>query len=115
MRDSLKIGDKIITIGGIRGEIVKTREDVLTIQVGSDKVKFEVMRWAISKVEESGAEAKGGKPAAKEKEEELEKQTKKPKRLTPKSDGEDAKASEDGEAAADADSDEAGDTEAKKE
>jgi preprotein translocase YajC subunit len=53
MRNSVKAGDEVITIGGIRGKIVKAREkeDVLTIQVGADKVKFDVMRWAISKVE----------------------------------------------------------------
>jgi preprotein translocase subunit YajC len=50
MRRSIKVGDEVITIGGICGKIVKTKEEVLTIQVGADKTKFEVMRWAISKV-----------------------------------------------------------------
>ncbi|MGI6256512.1 MAG: preprotein translocase subunit YajC [Anaerovoracaceae bacterium] len=50
MRANLKVGDEIITIGGICGKIVKTKEESLVIQVGADKVKFEVMRWAISKV-----------------------------------------------------------------
>lgn len=50
MRNSVKVGDEVITIGGICGKIVKTKEEVLTIQVGADKTKFEVMRWAISKV-----------------------------------------------------------------
>ena len=53
MRNRLMVGDEIITIGGIRGKIVKTREDSLVIQVGADKVKFEIMRWGISKVVES--------------------------------------------------------------
>lgn len=51
MRNAVKVGDEVVTIGGIRGKIVKTKDDVLTIQVGSDKSKFEIMRWAISKVE----------------------------------------------------------------
>ena len=82
MRDSLKLGDKVITIGGLRGEIVKVRDDVLTIQVGADKVKFEIMRWAISKVDESGP-AKGGTKASKA-EEETPAPVKKPKKLAPK-------------------------------
>lgn len=50
MRNNLSIGDEIITIGGICGRIVKIKEETLTIEVGTDKTKFEVMRWAISKV-----------------------------------------------------------------
>lgn len=50
MRSNLKVGDEIITIGGICGKIVKTKEESLVIQVGAERVKFEVMRWAISKV-----------------------------------------------------------------
>ncbi|MDR2088505.1 MAG: preprotein translocase subunit YajC, partial [Clostridiales Family XIII bacterium] len=53
---------EVITIGGICGKIVKAKdkEDVLTIQVGADKTKFEIMRWAISKVV---SEAPAQKPA----------------------------------------------------
>jgi preprotein translocase subunit YajC len=50
MRNSLQVGDEIITIGGLCGKIVKLKDESLIIQVGADKVKFEVMRWAISKV-----------------------------------------------------------------
>lgn len=50
MRNSLSIGDDIITIGGICGKIVKIKEEKITIEVGTDKTKFEIMRWAISKV-----------------------------------------------------------------
>lgn len=50
MRSNIKAGDEIITIGGICGKVVKTKDDTLVIQVGADKVKFEVMRWSISKV-----------------------------------------------------------------
>jgi len=50
MRNSLQVGDEIITIGGLCGKIVKLKDESLIIQVGADKVKFEVMRWSISKV-----------------------------------------------------------------
>ena len=50
MRKSLQVGDEIITIGGICGKIVKTKEESFIIQVGADKVKIEMMRWAVSSV-----------------------------------------------------------------
>jgi preprotein translocase subunit YajC len=50
MRNAIKVGDEVITIGGICGKIVKTKDETLTIQVGADKTKFEIMRWAVSKV-----------------------------------------------------------------
>ena len=37
MRNTLQVGDEIITIGGICGKIVKTKEDSIVIQVGADK------------------------------------------------------------------------------
>lgn len=50
MRRALTVGDEIVTIGGICGKIVKTKDDSFIIQVGADKVKFEMMRWAVSSV-----------------------------------------------------------------
>jgi len=50
MRENLQVGDEIVTIGGICGKIVKTKEDSFIIQVGADKTKFEMMRWAVSSV-----------------------------------------------------------------
>ena len=50
MRKSLQVGDEIVTIGGICGKIVKTKDESFIIQVGADKVKFEMMRWSVSSV-----------------------------------------------------------------
>lgn len=50
MRSSVQVGDEIITIGGICGKVVKTKEESIVIQVGADKTKFEIMRWAISQI-----------------------------------------------------------------
>ena len=47
MRGSLAVGDEIVTIGGLYGKIVKIKEDVITIEVGSDKTKLVIARWAI--------------------------------------------------------------------
>ncbi|MBR6224822.1 MAG: preprotein translocase subunit YajC, partial [Firmicutes bacterium] len=48
MRRSLTVGDEIVTIGGIVGKIVKTKDETIVIQVGADKIKMEMMRWAVS-------------------------------------------------------------------
>lgn len=86
MRNAIKVGDKVVTIGGIRGKIVKTSDEVLTIQVGNEKnkTKFEVMRWSISKVEEpSNAPLT---EAADDDEEDEAPKKKAPKRMTKKTD-----------------------------
>ena len=57
MRSAIQVGDEIITIGGICGKVVKTKEETLVIKVGADKTKFEVMRWSISKVVNEKEEA----------------------------------------------------------
>ena len=51
MRSNVQVGDEIVTIGGICGRIVKTKDDSVVIQVGADKTKFEIKKWAISTVE----------------------------------------------------------------
>ncbi|SHJ77323.1 protein translocase subunit yajC [Caminicella sporogenes DSM 14501] len=52
MRKNLKNGDHIITIGGIHGKIIKIKDDVLTIEVGADKVRLQIERWAVGSVKE---------------------------------------------------------------
>jgi preprotein translocase subunit YajC len=66
MRNAIKVGDEVITIGGICGKIVKTKDEVLTIQVGADRTKFEIMRWAISKVVSEAPVQKPAKTEASE-------------------------------------------------
>lgn len=61
MRNSIQVGDEIITIGGICGKVVKVKDETLIIQVGAEKLKFEVMRWSISKVVNSDPAAAGKK------------------------------------------------------
>ncbi|HHV27770.1 preprotein translocase subunit YajC [Anaerosalibacter bizertensis] len=50
MREALRAGDKIITIGGIYGKVVKVKEDIVTVEVGPDKVKFDITKWAVGSV-----------------------------------------------------------------
>ncbi len=50
MRSSLRVGDEITTIGGFYGKITKIKDEVITIEVGSDRTKLDVTRWAIGNV-----------------------------------------------------------------
>lgn len=54
MRKNIKSGDHIVTIGGIYGKIIKVKDDKVTIEVGADKTRFDVTRWAISSVLQEG-------------------------------------------------------------
>ena len=52
MLASLKQGDRVCTIGGIYGTIVKIKDDVLTVEVGEQKTQLVFARWAIRNVEQ---------------------------------------------------------------
>ena len=47
MLASLKVGDNVTTIGGLCGKVISLRDDILTLEVGTDKVKLVFERWAI--------------------------------------------------------------------
>ena len=86
MRNNLNVGDEIVTIGGICGKIVKTKDETIVIQVGADKVKFEMMRWAVSSVTKSS-----GRPAKETVETEEAPKKAMPKRLKKSADVEEEK------------------------
>ena len=48
MRDSLKKGDVVTTIGGIVGKIVRVNKDTIIFETSEDRVRIEVAKWAIS-------------------------------------------------------------------
>lgn len=50
VRDSLKIGDTVVTIGGIRGNVVALTEDAFEIETGRDHHRMEFLRNALSYV-----------------------------------------------------------------
>ena len=52
MLDNLKVGDRICTIGGIYGTIVRIKDQVLTIEVGEQKTQMMIARWAVRNVEQ---------------------------------------------------------------
>ena len=50
MRDSLKKGDVITTIGGVVGKIVSVNNDTIVIETSEDRVRIEFTKWAVSNV-----------------------------------------------------------------
>ena len=58
MRENLKVGDKIITIGGIIGKIILVKEDYLVIETSSDNTKIEIMKWGINGTYKKNTELK---------------------------------------------------------
>lgn len=64
MRNNLKVGDMITTIGGIIGTVCAVKDDTIVIETGADRVRVEFAKWAISTV---GAQTTENAPAKKEK------------------------------------------------
>ena len=58
LRSSLKVGDKITTIGGISGTVVNVKDDKFVIETGADQVRIELMKWALSTNDTAAANAK---------------------------------------------------------
>ena len=56
MLGNLRTGDKIKTIGGLYGKIVAVKEDLITIEVGPEKVKMVFAKGAVAAVESSDFE-----------------------------------------------------------
>lgn len=48
MRNSLKVGDQITTIGGIVGTICAVKDQTIVMETGADRVRIEFTKWAIS-------------------------------------------------------------------
>ena len=59
MRDSLEVGDEITTIGGIVGEIIRVKEETVTIETGKDRTKIKILRSAVRSVDVYAAQKRG--------------------------------------------------------
>lgn len=54
MLNNLKAGDKVVTSGGIYGQVISVREDKRTVQLKiAENVRIEVARTAISGLQEN--------------------------------------------------------------
>lgn len=73
MRDNLKKGDTVTTIGGIVGKIVMTTPNTIIIETSDDRVRMEVTRWAVSTVGvQTGEQPENAKKKEEKKEEPAE-------------------------------------------
>lgn len=50
MLDSLRPGDEIITKSGFYGKILNIKDDVITLEMGADKVRLKIAKWAVGGV-----------------------------------------------------------------
>lgn len=66
MRNAVKTGDKIITIGGITGTVINVKENRIVLETGADQVRIEVEKWAISSNETATETAKAEAKKAQE-------------------------------------------------
>ena len=85
MRDSLQVGDEVLTIGGIIGKVEKINEKSVIISTSAAKNKIEILKNGIASVSSKDPNA-AAKTAAKEaaKEAEEEKAPSRDKKVTPK-------------------------------
>lgn len=67
LRSSLKVGDKVTTIGGIVGVVVNIKDEKFVLETSADQVRIEFQKWALSTNETASENAK---EAAKKAEEE---------------------------------------------
>lgn len=50
MINNLKVGDNIITIGGIHAVVSVVKEDMLTVETSSAKTRLDISKWAVGTV-----------------------------------------------------------------
>lgn len=48
LRNSLKVGDEITSIGGITGTVCAVKDSTIVIETGADRVRIELTKWAVS-------------------------------------------------------------------
>ena len=51
MRNSLKVGDEITTIGGIIGKVVSIKEETCMIETGRDGTKIRILKNAVKSID----------------------------------------------------------------
>ena len=56
MLSSIKVGDRVRTIGGIYGTVTNIKDDIITISVGPDKARLVFARGAIANVEDAAVD-----------------------------------------------------------
>ena len=69
MRDSINVGDKVVTIGGLCATVAKVEEERVVLEVGPNRTKMPFEKWALGTVTEKTEDKPEIADPAKEKEE----------------------------------------------
>ena len=51
MRNNIRVGDEVTTIGGIIGRVVSIKEETVMIETGHDRTKLRLLKSAIKTVD----------------------------------------------------------------
>lgn len=51
MRESLRVGDEVTTIGGISGRVLSVKDDTFVIETGAARTKITFKKWALQTIE----------------------------------------------------------------
>ena len=52
LRSSLEVGQMVTTIGGMLATVAKVEEEFVVLEVGPNRTKMTIKKWAIASVEE---------------------------------------------------------------
>ena len=58
MRNAVKEGDEVTTIGGIVGTVVHVKDEKFVMETSADRVRIEFAKWAISSNDTAAAAAR---------------------------------------------------------
>ena len=47
MRSSIRVGDEIVTIGGMCGRVIMIKDDFIVFETGNERAKIRIKKWAI--------------------------------------------------------------------
>lgn len=56
MRNSIEVGDVIVTTGGIVAMVVKVKEDMLLVESSGNRTKLQIQKWAVHTILEKANE-----------------------------------------------------------
>ena len=51
MRNSIKKGERITTIGGLKGRVVQVTDDSIVFETSEDRVRIEIAKWGVQSTE----------------------------------------------------------------
>lgn len=63
MQNSISVGDKVTTIGGMMGKVCSVKDDTIILETGADKVRVVYKKWAIGSVDSKKEDKKADEPA----------------------------------------------------